>query len=85
MRLALPVKQLDALRFEPSSIEVKPGETVTFRITNTGTLIHQFSLGNVKAQAARDSEMKGMGSAPMSMADTGNERTVQPDATEEIT
>jgi len=79
------VRQLDALRFEPATIGVKGGETVTFRVTNTGKLIHEFFLGDKKAHDARDKEMKGMGAEPMKMADVANSLNIEPGATEELT
>jgi len=48
---------LDELRFEPDSIEVSVGETVTFRVTNAGQLLHDFTLGDEAAQAEHEAEM----------------------------
>lgn len=80
----LEIRQADALRFEPDVFEVKAGETVMLRVTNTGTLIHEFFLGDEKAHAARDKEMAGMGSEPMKMPDMANSLNIEPGATEEI-
>ncbi len=79
------VRMSDQPKFEPALIPVKPSETVTIRVTNTGKRIHEFYLGNQDAQEERQSEMKDMGSAPMNMADKPNSVTVDPGATEEIT
>ena len=79
------IRQVDALRFEPSAIEVKPDETVTIRVTNTGTLIHEFFLGDSKAQNERKKLMTGMGSSPMNMPDMSNSVTLDPGASEELT
>jgi len=38
----------DAMRFVPSSIEVKHGETVRFVVSNSGKLKHEFVLGTEK-------------------------------------
>jgi len=51
------VRMLDELRFEPDSIEVSVGETVTFRVTNAGQLLHDFTLGDEAAQAEHEAEM----------------------------
>jgi len=79
------IRQLDTHRFEPAALQVKSGETVTLRITNTGTQIHEFFLGDQKSQDKRDSEMKAMGANPMKMANTANDVTIDPGASGEIT
>jgi uncharacterized cupredoxin-like copper-binding protein len=42
------VDMTDNMRFSPSSIPVKQGETVRFRIKNAGQLKHEFVLGTDK-------------------------------------
>lgn len=42
------VDMTDGMRFNPASIEVKQGETVRFRIKNSGKLKHEFVLGTDK-------------------------------------
>ncbi len=79
------VRLSDQPKFEPSLIPVKPSETVTLRITNTGKRIHEFHLGNQDDQKERQEDMQGMGSNPMNMPDTARSVTVDPGATEEIT
>ena len=79
------IRQVDSLLFEPASIEVKANETVTLRIVNGGSIIHEFFLGDAKAQDSHNEEMEDMGSMPMDMADTPNSVTVDPGATEELT
>ncbi len=79
------IRQVDALRFEPASIEVKASETVTLRVTNEGTLIHEFFLGDQKAHDERNAEMQDMGTSPMKMADLANSLNVEPGTTEELT
>jgi len=81
----LEVHQLDTHRFEPASLQVKAGETVTLRITNTGSQIHEFFLGDKKAQTAHNKEMQAMGSNPMKMTDTANAVTIDPGASKELT
>ncbi|BES72259.1 plastocyanin/azurin family copper-binding protein [Marinobacter nanhaiticus D15-8W] len=44
--------------FEPESLSVEPGETVLFRISNKGNLVHEFSLGTPETHAASDDEMQ---------------------------
>lgn len=81
----IEVRQLEELRFEPASIEVGAGETVTFRITNAGTLVHEFFLGDQKAHDKHDESMSAMGSEPMKMAAEPNAVTVDPGGTAEVT
>jgi uncharacterized cupredoxin-like copper-binding protein len=81
----IEIRQLDAFRFEPAAIQVKPGETVTIRVTNAGSQIHEFFLGDEKAHDERDAEMKDMGSEPMMMRDMANGVTVDPGASKELT
>ena len=42
------VDMTDGMRFNPSSIEVKQGETVRFIVTNSGRLKHELVLGTEK-------------------------------------
>jgi uncharacterized cupredoxin-like copper-binding protein len=42
------VEMTDGMRFNPSSIEVKQGETVRFIVTNSGRLKHELVLGTEK-------------------------------------
>ena len=47
------------LAFEPADFEVAPGEVVTFRITNTGDVEHEFVLGDEAAQDEMAAMMEG--------------------------
>jgi uncharacterized cupredoxin-like copper-binding protein len=40
------VSTLDTMTFEPSSISVSAGETVTFAVTNAGQAVHESTLGD---------------------------------------
>ncbi|HEX6301031.1 MAG TPA: plastocyanin/azurin family copper-binding protein [Acidimicrobiia bacterium] len=48
------------LTFDPASITISEGETITFRVTNTGNLEHDFVLGDEDAQEAHEAEMMEM-------------------------
>ena len=48
----IQVRMLDSMRFEPSMIQVKSGETVKFLVTNAGKLRHEFGIGTAEEQAA---------------------------------
>lgn len=45
----IAVEMSDAMRFTPSSFQIKRGETVRFVIKNTGQLKHEFNLGTAAA------------------------------------
>lgn len=53
----------DAFTIEPADMTVKAGQPVTFVVTNTGTIQHEFVLGDEAAQAAHEMEMSGGGMA----------------------
>lgn len=40
------IRASDELRFDPASIEVKPGDVVTFVVQNIGKTDHEFVLGD---------------------------------------
>ncbi|MFP5333445.1 MAG: plastocyanin/azurin family copper-binding protein, partial [Acidimicrobiia bacterium] len=73
----------DDFRFDPASIEIATGETVTFRVTNTGAIPHDFTLGDEMTQQAHAEEMEEM--AGMSMPDEPNAMVVAPGETKELT
>ncbi len=72
-------------RFQPDSLSVKEGETITFRLVNEDDTLHEFTLGDEKKQAEREKMMAGMGSEPMEMDDEADSVTVKGGATEELT
>lgn len=43
--------------FEPEAIDVVPGETVRFEITNEGSLVHEFNIGTADMHEAHQNEM----------------------------
>lgn len=79
------IKQLDTRKFDPPMVEAKAGETITFKITNTATSLHEFFLGDKKAQEAHEAEMAGMSDAQMKMSDTDARVFVEPGETKELT
>ncbi len=64
----------DQLRFQPSSLTVRAGETVEFSVHNSGTLDHEFVLGDQAMQDRHEQEMRGQ-SAPSGMQ-MGHENAV---------
>ena len=53
----LEVEATDRLAFDPAAVEVAAGDTVTFVITNSGKLPHEFVLGDA---AYQDQHAEGM-------------------------
>ncbi|MEO6350080.1 MAG: plastocyanin/azurin family copper-binding protein [Candidatus Limnocylindrales bacterium] len=72
----------DALRMEPATMSVPAGVPVTFVVTNSGTVDHEFFLGDEAAQAEHEQEMQSMGGMAH---DEPNGIAVEPGQTEELT
>lgn len=54
----IEVRLTDALRMEPARITVRAGQPVTFVLSNTGTIEHEFYLGDEAAQAEQEAMMQ---------------------------
>lgn len=54
------VKALDTLRFDPATVSAKAGETVVFRVTNSGAQPHEFVVGDA---AYHDAHEKALGTS----------------------
>ncbi len=76
------VGALDALEFDPASIDVEAGETVTFEVTNAGETDHEFSLGDADFHQEHEQEMAEDDSM---MMDEDNAISLAPGETKEIT
>lgn len=48
--------------FDPEEMNIAPGETVKFEITNAGSIEHEFVIGDESAQEAHREMMQEMGS-----------------------
>ena len=70
----------DPFRFKPDELELNPGETVTFVVSNEGDVVHEFVLGD---RAYQDSHEDAM--AAGEMHHEGNAVTVAPGETQELT
>lgn len=79
------VRALDTRKFDPTEITVKPGETVTIRVTNTATSLHEFYLGSEKQHEDHEKEMAAMGDAEMKMSDEPNRIFMEPGETKQVT
>jgi len=80
----IAVSATNALRFDPGSLSGRAGETVTFKVTNNATVVHEFVLGDKKAQDEHGKMMKGM-TGGTSMQDDGNAIEVKPGESKELT
>lgn len=72
----IEVAQFDSYRFEPASISVTEGETVMFKVSNQGSSVHEFVIGDDSFQDQHEEEMADMGG--MAMADEPNAVTLDP-------
>jgi uncharacterized cupredoxin-like copper-binding protein len=77
----IEVSMNDAMRFTPSSIRARQGETIRFVIRNTGKLSHEFVLGTAKQLKDHYAVMKK--NPGMEHADD-NMLTVKPGSTGEL-
>lgn len=57
----IEVIMTDGLRFEPDAVDVNVGETVTFKLTNSGQMPHDFTLGDQQTQDEHEAQMAGGG------------------------
>ena len=79
----------DELRFDPETISVEQGETITFVIENEGETAHEFVLGDEAYQVAHEQHMSGSGGqsgghAGMNM-NTSGAVTIPPGKTKTVT
>lgn len=77
----IAVDAADTMRFTPSNIAVKKGETVRFVIRNAGAVAHEFSLGT---QKELDEHYEVMKKFPNMEHDEPNKISLQPGAQGEI-
>lgn len=82
------------MSFTPNNLEVKAGETVRFELTNTGAVVHEFTLGDAALQANHQKEMLEMAamghdkdahSAMGGMHHDANSVTLKPGESAELT
>ena len=80
----IAVTLTDMLTIEPKTMTVPHGVPVTFVITNAGSMLHEFTLGDAAQQDAHDAEMRATGSMSMPK-DEPNAVGVEPGQTKELT
>lgn len=82
----IEIEANDALIFSPAEVSVFVDEVVTFRVTNTGQLPHDFTLGDEAMQVAHEAEMAEMSvDEMMAMGDEPNAFVVLAGETKELT
>ncbi len=54
----IAIMALDTMKYEPSMLAVKAGETIQFVVTNAGKLTHEFVIGDPQEQRAHAEMMK---------------------------
>lgn len=78
----ITVEMVD-LAFRPSSLSVRPRETVKFSFVNEGKVAHDAFVGDAAAQATHEHDMRAGGG--MDHGDMTNAITVQPGKTGTLT
>lgn len=81
------IQATDALRFQPDQVQVKVGETITFAVTDTGKMPHDFVIGGDSAQSQHEKEMRDMssGGSMTAMHDDANAIHLAPGETKQLT
>jgi uncharacterized cupredoxin-like copper-binding protein len=51
---------MDEMKYDPEAINVEPGETVRFVVTNTGRFVHEFNIGTDATWDSHRDEMNTM-------------------------
>lgn len=80
----IDVDMFDDFTYEPDSIDVVAGETVTFRIKNSGEIVHEFVIGDEAVQEEHEQEMEEQ-EGDMMMTDEPNGVAVEPGGTKTLT
>lgn len=77
----IEVKLTDTLKMGPAEMSVKAGQPVTFVVTNTGAIEHEFYLGDEAMQAEQEAMMQ----AGEMVHDTAEGITLKPGESKELT
>ena len=75
------ISALDSLEFDPETLEVQSGETITFVVTNDGKNVHEFVVGGESYQQEHATEMSG----GEQMRAGANQIEIKPGATKSLT
>lgn len=84
--IEVETREEGGFHYEPDTIDVAEGETVTFRVINVGEAVHEFVIGDEHTQEEHEAEMQAMRSeGEMVMHDEPNAVSLQPGETKELT
>ncbi len=72
------------LSFEPSNVDVKPGETIRFVVVNASPIDHDFTIGDAKTEAEHRAEMAKMMAMGMTHGDEANAIMLKPGQRKEL-
>jgi uncharacterized cupredoxin-like copper-binding protein len=78
----IEIKLTDQLKMDPAAVTVPAGTPVTFVVTNTGAIDHEFFVGDEQAQADHDKAIGGATTAP---SDSANGLGLKPGETKSLT
>lgn len=78
----IEIEAADDFSFTPAEVSVSVGETVTFRVVNTGNLPHDFTIGDAQLQDQHEEEMA---SGEMHGVSDPNAMSLEPGETNELT
>ena len=78
----IEIEAADDFSFGPSAVSVAVGETVTFRVVNTGKIPHDFTIGDPEMQDDHEAEMSG---GEMHEGEDPTAMLVQPGDTRDLT
>lgn len=81
----IEIEMLDSLQFEPETVDVQAGETITFALTNSGKIVHEFLIGDEQYQEEHAEEMAEMNGGTVGHEDRPNGIEVEPGETGELT
>lgn len=77
----IEVNLTDGFKMEPAEMTVRVGQPVTFVVTNTGVIVHEFYLGDEAMQAEQEDLMRSGAMAH----DTAEGISLEPGETKELT
>jgi uncharacterized cupredoxin-like copper-binding protein len=80
----IEITAADSQTFAPTVVGVPLGATVTFRVTNVGTLTHEFVLGDEAFQATHEAEMADMAHDGGAMHDEPYGFQIEPGQTKDL-
>jgi len=65
--------EMGEMYYSPENMNIQPGETVRFEVTNTGQMVHEFNIGTLQMHQAHTEEMRDMMQGGMMSARSVNE------------